>query len=282
MKFAFIVLHFKAVETTVKCIDSILELNNLNHNYNIVVVDNGSCDGTAEIIQEKYKNNIDLIKLDKGIGFSRANNKGYKYAVEKYNPDFIVMTNNDIIFKQREFIDKIVEINQQEKFDVLGPDILNPDGSHGNPYADRPRNIAEIKNYIKRAKIKKSLGVFYIIISDILKRPKNNIEKKCEPNEKKNVCLWGACLIFSKKFISANKKAFCPETMFYCEEDILCHRVIRDGGITLYSPEISVYHGHSESTRAAFKNKVARMKFCFKNDIESGKVYLAMLQKEQQ
>ncbi len=50
--------------------------------------------------------------IDNSIGFSRANNKGYRYAVEKYNPDFIVMTNNDIIFKQREFIDKIVEINR--------------------------------------------------------------------------------------------------------------------------------------------------------------------------
>lgn len=282
MKFAFIVLHFKAVETTVKCIDSILNLNSINNNYNIIVVDNGSCDGTAEIIQEKYKNNIDLIKLDKGIGFSRANNKGYSYAIEKYNPDFIVMSNNDIIFKQEEFMDKIVEINQQKKFDVLGPDILNPDGSHGNPYADSPRNIDEIKLYIKRAKIKKSLGVLYIIFSDMFKKKKNNTIKKCEPNEKKNVCLWGACLIFSKSFIVNNKKAFFPETMFYCEEDILCHRVIRDGGITLYSPKVSVYHGHSESTKAAFKNKVARMKFCFDNDIKSGKVYLEMLKKEEQ
>lgn len=282
MKFAFIVLHFKAVETTVKCIDSILNLNSINNNYNIIVVDNGSCDGTAEIIQEKYKNNIDLIKLDKGIGFSRANNKGYSYAIEKYNPDFIVMSNNYIIFKQEEFMDKIVEINQQKKFDVLGPDILNPDGSHGNPYADSPRHIDEIKLYIKRAKIKKSLGVLYIIFSDMFKKKKNNTIKKCEPNEKKNVCLWGACLIFSKSFMANNKKAFFPETMFYCEEDILCHRVIRDGGITLYSPKVSVYHGHSESTKAAFKNKVARMKFCFDNDIKSGKVYLEMLKKEEQ
>ncbi len=281
MKFSFIVLHYKALNSTIKCIDSILNLNSLNNDSSVIVVDNGSCDGTAEKLQKKYKSQINMIKLDKGIGFSRANNLGYKYAVEKYNPDFIVMTNNDIVFNQNEFMDKIVEISKTNDFDVLGPDIINPDSSHGNPYAERPRNIDEIRDYIKKARMKKSLGIFYVLFKDLKKcRSKKEIYE-IKQYEQKNICLWGACLIFSKKFIKINDKAFCPETMFYCEEDILCHRVMRDGGLILYSPDITVYHGHSDSTKAAFKGKLERYKFCFTNDIESGKVYLDMLISEQ-
>lgn len=282
MKFVFIVLHYKAVESTKKCIDSILKLDNTQHSYSIIVVDNGSCDGTAEELAKKYGSGIDLIKLDEGIGFSRANNRGYEFAVEKYDPDIIVMTNNDIVFKQSEFLNKIYEISKRHSFDVLGPDIINPNGSHGNPYAKRPRNVAEIKKYIRNAKIKRALGILYCIFSDLKNKSNNNLEStKKNQTEQKNVCLWGSCLIFSKKFMERNDKAFFPETMFYCEEDILCHRVIKYGGLILYSPDIVVYHGHSDSTKAAFKGRLARNKFCFTNDIESGKIYLNMLEKEE-
>lgn len=190
------------------------------------------------------------------------------------------MTNNDIIFSQSEFLNIIVKINERRDFDVLGPDIINPNGSHGNPYAKRTRNIKEIKKYILRARIKKSLGFLYVLFCEIFKNKKNIVKEYETPKEQENVCLWGACLVFSKKFIDSNNKAFYPETMFYCEEDILCHRVIRAGGLILYSPDIRVYHGHSESTNAAFKSKRSRCKFCFSNDIESGRIYLNMLKKE--
>lgn len=70
MVFSFIVLHYKAVESTIKCIDSILKLNSKDNELNIVVVDNGSNDESFEILKNKYQDKIDLIKLNKGIGFS--------------------------------------------------------------------------------------------------------------------------------------------------------------------------------------------------------------------
>ena len=59
----------------------------------IIVVDNCSVDGTAELMNDKYKN-IRLILNKKNTGFAAANNQGIKLSNGKYvlllNPDTIV------------------------------------------------------------------------------------------------------------------------------------------------------------------------------------------------
>lgn len=56
----------------------------------IIVVDNGSVDGSVQLIEKKYPT-IRLIKLTKNTGFAYAVNQGIKYSQGKY----IVLINND-------------------------------------------------------------------------------------------------------------------------------------------------------------------------------------------
>src|SRR5690606_2787886 len=62
-------------------------------NYEIIIVDNASDDGSVEFIREKFPD-IKLISNEKNLGFSKANNIGLKNAGGKYllllNPDTIV------------------------------------------------------------------------------------------------------------------------------------------------------------------------------------------------
>lgn len=59
-------------------------------NFEIIIVENGSTDGSAEYI-EKYFPEIKIIKLSRNIGFSPAVNLGIKKAKGKY----IILVNND-------------------------------------------------------------------------------------------------------------------------------------------------------------------------------------------
>lgn len=62
-------------------------------NFEVVVVDNGSIDGSVEYI-EKFKSqmsNLKCIKLDRNYGFAKAVNIGIKHSFSKY----IVLINND-------------------------------------------------------------------------------------------------------------------------------------------------------------------------------------------
>ena len=75
MNYSFVVLHYKNIEETIKCINSILKFK---EKLSIVVIDNGSCDGSGQYLKKLYSDTlVDFIILNEKKGFSEANNIGY-------------------------------------------------------------------------------------------------------------------------------------------------------------------------------------------------------------
>ena len=52
-------------------------------NYEVIVVDNNSQDGTADMIYKNFPR-VKLIANDKNLGFARANNQGIRIASGRY------------------------------------------------------------------------------------------------------------------------------------------------------------------------------------------------------
>lgn len=48
----FVVLHYQNLDVTQKCVNFLLKLN--GENKHIIIVDNGSPNGTGKILEEKY------------------------------------------------------------------------------------------------------------------------------------------------------------------------------------------------------------------------------------
>jgi GT2 family glycosyltransferase len=71
------------------CLDSLAQLH--FENFEVIVVDNGSMDGSREMIEEKYPW-VRLLKLPYNMGFAIACNEGIKAAKAEY----VVLLNNDI------------------------------------------------------------------------------------------------------------------------------------------------------------------------------------------
>lgn len=63
--------------------------------FNLIVVDNGSTDGSLDYFLKNYSEVI-FLKLEKNFGFAKATNTGVKYAIENHHPDIILLLNNDI------------------------------------------------------------------------------------------------------------------------------------------------------------------------------------------
>src|SRR4051794_14015753 len=101
----FIILHYVSIEETIQCINSILKLKT-NEPYKIIIVDNASPNNSGIILKEKYdkSENIEVLLLDSNIGFSKANNYAAQYCLDKYDVQFLVVTNNDVIFIQNDFV----------------------------------------------------------------------------------------------------------------------------------------------------------------------------------
>jgi GT2 family glycosyltransferase len=78
------------------CLESIYNTQN-NYSYEIIVVDNNSKDGSAELIKNKFHKVI-LIENNKNYGSAKANNQAIKIA----KTDHILLLNDDTIIKQND------------------------------------------------------------------------------------------------------------------------------------------------------------------------------------
>lgn len=292
----FLILHYNSIEETINCVSSIKKLNSQNYKINIVIVDNGSSNNTGIQLKEKYKNdeNITIIINENNYGFSRGNNIGFKYCKEKFNPKYIIVTNNDVIFNQKDTIITLDKLNDKYKFDVYGPDIFSSRKFwHQSPqklnYLDSKMTKDELsrlendlscyENNILAKSEKKKLSnlikndsFIYIFIKKLsLLLNINNTNNYKVPQS--NVVIHGACIIFSNSYISKFDNCFEPETFLYWEEDLLLLKCLKHNLKIIYDPKIQVLHLEEGSTKTQESN-LEKMKFKTKEMIKSGKIYL--------
>jgi GT2 family glycosyltransferase len=86
-----VVLHWKELELTRRCLKTLQELD--YPNYTIVVVDNNSDDGSLECIRGEFPA-IPTLGLSANVGFAGGVNAGIRYA-RAGGADYIVLLNND-------------------------------------------------------------------------------------------------------------------------------------------------------------------------------------------
>lgn len=298
MSISYVILHYKNLNDTIKCIESLLRTT--NNDSNLIVVDNGSGDGSGEKLKKKYQDmpQIKVLLLENNVGFSKGNNAGYIYVKKNYDSDFIVVTNNDVVFYQKNFEETIKKIYAQSQFYVLGPDVYIPrHKDHQNPLFKTPINkqqlINEIKEYKyyrknplkfeKRLKIhalKDRLCSKYKVINFLYStlRGKDVLDYK---KRYENVGLQGSCLIFSKKFIMKEDKAFEPEPFLYEEETFLFYRCQKKSYKMVYDPSIAIRHEEAASFTNANKDNIQRLKFMLNHHVKAREELLKCLEKEE-
>ena len=70
-------------------------LNNTYDNYEVVVIDNGSVDGTQKYVEETFPQ-AKVIRLEQNRGYSGGFNFGLEYAFGQAQADYVLITNNDV------------------------------------------------------------------------------------------------------------------------------------------------------------------------------------------
>jgi len=127
-KVCIIILNWNGKELLKDCLSSIFKLTDYP-NYKVIVVDNGSTDGSVEFVRRNFKK-VDILSLDRNYGFSKGNNIGIRYALKKYKPKYVLLLNNDTEIIQRDWLKKLVETAESdEKIGIVGPKLIYPDGT---------------------------------------------------------------------------------------------------------------------------------------------------------
>jgi len=278
-------------EDTCECIDSILNCK-FDTDHEILVIDNGSKNGSGEKIKAKYNYcpNIEVLILNKNLGFAKGNNVGFDYAKNKLNSNFIILLNNDIIIKQKDFIHNLYHKYDEQKFHVLGPNIISlKDGLHQNPQKITPITKKEVQRLIFKYSIYQILNrlnietpilnlyrsLKYFLSTDDTEKNRKNLWL----TELEDVQLHGSCLIFSPDYISKYKGIY-SKTFLYMEEDILFYIARKENIRMLYTPELEVFHKEDSSTDKLCRSERDKRFFIYKHTKNSARELTKIMKDE--
>lgn len=103
---AIIVVNWNRKELTGKCLES-LKMTSYP-NYKLVLVDNGSTDGSIRYLKKIYPK-MHILKLKENKGYTEGTNTGWEYALNKLGADYICAMDNDILTIQKEWLDLLIE-----------------------------------------------------------------------------------------------------------------------------------------------------------------------------
>ena len=78
IRISVIIVNYNARYFLKNCIDSVLS-SDIVKNVEIIVVDNNSTDASDEMLQKDFPQ-VNFLKNDKNLGFSKANNRGVAIA----------------------------------------------------------------------------------------------------------------------------------------------------------------------------------------------------------
>jgi GT2 family glycosyltransferase len=123
MDLSIIIVNYNVKEFLQNLIFSIQKAA-FNLNYEIIIVDNNSEDGSVEFIREKFPF-IKLLVNKENLGFSKANNNALSKAQGKY----ILILNPDTLVSEDTFSKMIIFFETNPNAGLAGCKILNPDGT---------------------------------------------------------------------------------------------------------------------------------------------------------
>lgn len=216
-----IIVNWNAKDLIDKCLNSIYEkLKKID--YEIIVVDNHSSDGSVELINNKHKGVV-LINSGGNYGFAKANNMGLKVA----KGEKILFLNPDTEFIE-EFDVKMLEAIDNEGV-ILGAKLLNSD-----------RSIQYSPSFFP-SPLRLLFGRLAL--------------KKQEELNRTQLVDWimGAFMLLKKSDALA-VGGFSEEYFMYAEDKELCYSLKKKGVKTLYYADYSIVHHYNQSGALKWKN----------------------------
>lgn len=211
--------------------DCLESLKDQNCSFKVIIVDNGSDDGSAEYIEENYPE-FTLIKNTENLGFSKAVNQGIVASSSEY----IFLLNNDVELEEKTI-----------------SNIINCIRKDDNIFAVASKMI----QYQDRSKIDDA-GDEYTILGWTKKAGEGQSKNRyCSERETFSACAGAA--LYRKDVL--DKIGYFDENFFAYLEDVdISYRARIHGFKCIYCPEAVVYHrasGTSGSRYNEFKIKLA-------------------------
>lgn len=205
--------------------------------YHIYLVDNASPILMPEICQNylaKHRETVSFLQAAENRGYAAGNNIGIRQALDD-NCEFILLTNNDIVFTSESISNMLVAFKSR-KVGIVGPKVLNTDG-----------NI-QVSRCAMKTEMREIFQVF-TVAKKVFRRKYRRYYCLDQKIDKPSVVYYvsGCCFMMSR--VCAEAVTPLDEgTILYDEEPILGIHMEEKGFQTLYYPDSVVIHRHGATT----------------------------------
>lgn len=233
-------------EYLVPCLHS-LYAGELTADFDVVVVDNGSTDGSLEVLKEQFPQ-VRVIQNNENVGLSRASNQGILATAGRY----VLLLNNDTLVNGCALKEMVDFMDTQPDAGAVGGQLLNPDGSFQAGYASFSSLLQE---FLIASGVGERLWAGY---------PSHG---RCE-HVKRVDWLSSACLMLRR--VALEQVGLLDEQYFvYGDEADLQFRLKKAGWEVYFLPQASIVHYGGRSMnrwgrrRMVYRGKLLFYKKCY-------------------
>ncbi len=265
----FLVLHYLAEPVTRLCMETLLKNFPPERDETaVVLVDNASPDDSGARLAETYegREGVHVLLLPENRGFAEGNNAGYAFVRERYDAEFVIALNNDVLIRDPAFLEIVRLVYDRTGFAVLGPDIRNPKtGQHESPLHEKVLTQSFVERKLRQFhEDNRCYFIFHYLLGPLrrgLKRLRWG-DPAGKPWEEplEGAVPQGSCLVLSQDFLRARERMYRPGTFLYFEEDILALECARAGLKLYYTPELFAEHLRDRSVKADLPSRYGREK----------------------
>lgn len=218
-----IIVSFNTKRYLKNCLESILRSDHPIFP-KITVVDNGSTDGSIELIEEDFPT-VKLIINESNLGYGAAMNKGIKDS----KADILILSNSDLYFHPDTISKSVDFLRKNDNVGIMGAQLIYTDKSWQKSFNDFPSLRSAFKNIIFMPSIENWIRRFYWTRS------------KFDHYPIKVDWITGAFMVCRAEVIK-KINAFDEDYIFYSEDTDICKKVSLAGHDVIFNPTIEVTH----------------------------------------